>query len=119
MEGWLIALLICLAYLLVTLVTGIMSGFRVTKSVTGFVAADRSMNTVVLYFVMGASVFSSFAFLGGPGWAYSRGVASFYILAYGIVGVVPLYFFGPRVRRLGEKNGFVTQAEVLLSLIHI
>nr|MCS5599408.1 hypothetical protein [Rhodospirillales bacterium] len=113
MEGWLIALLICLIYLLVTLVTGIMSGFRVSKSVTGFVAADRSMNTVVLYFVMGASVFSSFAFLGGPGWAYSRGVASFYILAYGIVGVVPLYFFGPRVRRLGEKFGFVTQAEVL------
>ena len=113
MEGWLIALLICLVYLLVTLVTGIMSGFRVSKSVTGFVAADRSMNTVVLYFVMGASIFSSFAFLGGPGWSYSRGVASFYILAYGIVGVVPLYFFGPRVRRLGEKFGFVTQAEVL------
>ena len=80
MEGWLIALLICLAYLLVTLVTGIMSGFRVTKSVTGFVAADRSMNTVVLYFVMGASVFSSFAFLVGPGCAYSRGVASFIFL---------------------------------------
>ena len=113
MEGWLIALLICLAYLAVTLATGIMSGFRVSKSVTGFVAADRSMNTVVLYFVMGASIFSSFAFLGGPGWAYSRGVASLYILAYGIVGVVPLYFFGPRVRRLGEKFGFVTQAEVL------
>lgn len=113
MEGWLIALLVCLAYLAATLVMGILSGFRVSKSVTGFVAADRSMNTVVLYFVMGASIFSSFAFLGGPGWAYSRGVAALYILAYGIVGVVPLYFFGPRVRRLGEKFGFVTQAEVL------
>ncbi|MBH30364.1 MAG: pantothenate permease [Candidatus Marinimicrobia bacterium] len=113
MEGWLVALIICLAYLAVTLVTGVISGFGVSKSVTGFVAADRAMNTVVLYFVMGASVFSSFAFLGGPGWAYSRGVAAFYILAYGIVGVVPLYFFGPRVRRLGERYGFVTQAEVL------
>jgi len=108
-----VALIICLAYLAVTLVTGVISGFGVSKSVTGFVAADRAMNTVVLYFVMGASVFSSFAFLGGPGWAYSRGVAAFYILAYGIVGVVPLYFFGPRVRRLGERYGFVTQAEVL------
>ena len=27
MEGWLVALLICLAYLAVTLVTGIISGF--------------------------------------------------------------------------------------------
>lgn len=69
MEGWLIALLICLVYLLVTLVTGIMSGFRVSKSVTGFVAADRSMNTVVLYFVMGASFFHHSPFWaarGGP-----------------------------------------------------
>lgn len=71
------------------------------------------MNVLVLYFVLGAAVFSSFAFLGGPGWAYSRGAASFYILVYGIIGMVPFYFFGPRARRLGVRFGFVTQAELL------
>ena len=58
-------------------------------------------------------MFSSFAFLGGPGWAYSRGAAAYYIIAYGVIGMVPLYFFGPRARRLGERFGFVTQAELL------
>jgi len=113
METWLVALLICAVYLVVTLVTGLLPGFRISNSVTGYVAADRSMGFVVLYFVLGASVFSSFAFLGGPGWAYSRGAAAYYILAYGVIGIVPLYFFGPRARRLGERFGFVTQAELL------
>lgn len=113
MENWVIILLICGAYLLITLAMGIIPGLRVSNSVTGYVAADRSMNLLILYFVMGASIFSSFAFLGGPGWAYSRGAAAFYIIAYGTTGMIPLYFFGPKTRRIGEKFGFVTQAEIL------
>lgn len=113
MESWVIILLICAIYLAITLAMGIIPGLKVSESVTGFVAGDRSMNLLILYFVMGASVFSSFAFLGGPGWAYSRGAAAFYIIAYGTTGMIPIYFFGPKVRRLGEKYGFVTQAEIL------
>ena len=107
-------MLICGGYLAATLLMGVLSARTVTDSVAGYVAADRTMNVLVLYFVLGASVFSSFAFLGGPGWAYSRGAAAFYILAYGTVGMVPLYFIGPRVRRLGARFNFVTQAELLV-----
>ena len=113
MENWVIILLVCAGYLMVTLLMGILPGRNVSKSVTGFVAGDRSMNVLILYFVMGASIFSSFAFLGGPGWAYSRGAAAFYILGYGALGMLPLYFFGPKIRKLGEEHGFVTQAELL------
>lgn len=92
---------------------GIVPGLKVSHSTTGYVAGDRSMNVFILYFVLGASIFSSFAFLGGPGWAYSRGAAALYIIAYGAIGMVPFYFFGPKARALGEKYGFVTQAELL------
>jgi SSS family solute:Na+ symporter len=108
-----VALWTCAVYLAITLAMGVLPGLRVSKSVAGYVAADRSMNTLVLYFVLGASIFSSFAFLGAPGWAYSRGLAALYVIAYGILGMVPFYFVGPRVRRLGERFGFVTQAELL------
>jgi len=113
LADWVIIILICALYLFISLIMGIIPGLKVTKSTAGYVAGDRSMNVLILYFVLGASIFSSFAFLGGPGWAYSRGAAAFYILAYGAVGMVPLYFFGPKVRELGEKYGFVTQAELL------
>ncbi|MEM1179245.1 MAG: sodium:solute symporter family protein [Acidobacteriota bacterium] len=113
MDSGTTALVICGLYLLATFIMGILPGFRVSKSVAGYVAADRGMGFLVLYFVLGASIFSSFAFLGAPGWAYSRGASAFYIIAYGVIGMVPLYFFGPRARRLGERYGFVTQAELL------
>lgn len=113
MEPWLVAVSICGLYLVATLVIGLLPSRWVSRSVAGYVAADRVMSTAVLYFVIGATIFSSFAFLGAPGWAYSRGAAAFYILSYGAIGMAPLYFFGPRARRLGELFGFVTQAELL------
>ena len=113
METGTIILIIVGLYLLISLLTGILPSLKISKSVNGYVAGDRSMNVFILYFVLGASIFSSFAFLGGPGWAYSRGAAAFYIIAYGVIGIVPFYFFGPRTWRLGERHGYVTQAELL------
>src|SRR6056297_1611196 len=113
MPDWGIILLICGVYLALTLAMGLGSRRTASSSVAGYVAGDRALGVVVLYFVLGASVFSSFAFLGAPGWAYSRGAAAFYIIAYGVVGMVPFYFLGPRARRVGADQGFVTQAELL------
>lgn len=112
MQTWLVVFLITLGYLLVSVLIGLLSGSRVSSSTEGYVAGDRGLGFLVLYFVMGASVFSAFAFLGGPGWVYSRGGAAFFILAYTTVGLVPWYFVGPRIARLGRKFGYVTQAEL-------
>jgi SSS family solute:Na+ symporter len=100
-------------YLAVTLVIGLLPGRRASGTVAGYVAGDRGFGTVVMYFVMGASVFSAFAFLGGPGWAYSRGAACFYILSYGVLGMAPYLFLGPWAARVGRKGGYVTQASML------
>lgn len=112
MESWLVVTLVAVAYLAVSLLVGLASGRRASGGTEGYVAGDRSLGFVVLYFVLGASIFSAFAFLGGPGFAYSRGAAAFYILAYGTLGLVPWYFFGPRVATLGRRFGYVTQAEL-------
>jgi len=114
MEQWVVVSIIIAAYLAVTLTIGLLAGRKSTDSVAGFVAADRSFGLLVMYFVTGASVFSAFAFLGGPGWAYSRGAAAFYILAYGALGMAPFYWMGPRAAALGRKFGFVTQAQLVV-----
>jgi len=112
MAPWIIVFLVTIGYLIASLVIGLASGGHASKTTEGYVAGDRSLSFLVLYFIMGASIFSAFAFLGGPGWAYSRGAAAFYILAYAAVGLVPWYFFGPRVAALGRRFGYVTQAEL-------
>ena len=101
-------------YLAVTLGVGLAAGRRASRSVQGYVAGDRDFGLLVMYFITGATVFSAFAFLGGPGWAYSRGAAAFYILTYGVLGMAPWYAMGPKVAALGRRFGFVTQAQLLV-----
>ena len=101
------------AYLLACLVLGILPGRKQSDSAAGYVAGDRTLGLLVMYFITGATIFSAFAFLGGPGWAYKRGVAAFYILGYGALGFLPFYFLGPRAARLGRRYGFITQAEMI------
>ena len=114
MQQWVVVSIIIGAYLALTLSIGLLAGRKSSDSVTGYVAADRSFGLLVMYFVTGASVFSAFAFLGGPGWAYSRGAAAFYILAYGALGMAPFYWVGPRAAALGRKFGYVTQAQLVV-----
>ncbi len=113
MERWQVVTLVVFAYLGVTLLIGLVAGRRASRSVAGYVAADRTFGLLVMYFIMGAAIFSAFAFLGGPGWAYSRGAASFYIMSYGVLGIAPLYFMGPKVGRIGRRRGYVTQAQLV------
>jgi SSS family solute:Na+ symporter len=113
MEQWVVVTIVIAVYLGVTLTIGLLAGRQSTDSVAGYVAADRSFGLLVMYFVTGASVFSAFAFLGGPGWAYSRGAAALYILAYGAIGMAPFYWIGPRAAELGRRNGYVTQAQLI------
>ena len=113
MERWVFITLIIAVYLVATLLIGLAAGRKATDSVQGFVAGDRSFGLLVMYFVTGATVFSSFAFLGGPGWAYSRGAAVFYILAYGVLGMAPFYWMGPRIAEVGRRLGHLTQAQLI------
>lgn len=108
-----IVLGITIAYLLVSLAVGLWPSRRSSDSADGFVAGDRSLGLLVMYFITGATIFSAFAFLGAPGWAYSRGAAVFYVLGYGALGFIPFYFLGPRAARLGRAFGFVTQGEMV------
>jgi solute:Na+ symporter, SSS family len=114
MERWQVITGVVLAYLGVTLAIGLAAGRRVSSSVAGYVAADRQFGLLAMYFITGATIFSAFAFLGGPGWAYSRGAAALYIMSYGVLGIAPWYFLGPKAGRLGRRFGFVTQAQLVV-----
>ena len=108
-----IVLTVALLYLGACLLVGILPSKRQSDSAEGYVAGDRTLGLLVMYFITGATIFSAFAFLGLPGWAYSKGVAALYILGYGALGFVPFYFLAPRAARLGRAMGFVTQAEMV------
>lgn len=111
--SWLIILTVIFIYLIIVLFIGSLAGRGRESSVVEYVAASRSLGFVVMYFLMGGAIFSAFAYLGGPGWAYSKGAASFYILAYCALGLVPWWIWGPRALKLGKKYHYVTQGQLL------
>lgn len=104
---------IVFGYLLVALVLGVLAGRVGRGDVNDYVAGERAFGPVVMYFVMGATIFSAYALLGTPQRVVEKGSDAFYIIAYGAVGFVPMFFFGARVRRIGARLGFVTQAELI------
>ncbi len=71
------------------------------------------MGLLVLFFILGAEIFSAFAFLGAPGWAYSKGAPALYIIAYLALAVIVWWLIAPYISRLGRRHGFLTQAEFL------
>lgn len=113
MTDWRIVAGVVGLYLAANLLVGILPARRSTSTVAGYVAGDRGFGTVLMYFVTGATIFSAFAFLGGPGWAYSRGGAAYYILTYGVLGMAPYMALGVWAARVGRKHGYVTQASML------
>jgi len=110
--GWIITIVVMLVYLVIVLFLGSLAGKGRAKTTLEYIAASRDLGFIITYFLMGAAIFSAFAYLGGPGWAYSKGAAAFYILGYCSLGLVPWWIWGPKAHKLGVSYGYVTQAQL-------
>lgn len=110
--NWMITMAVIVVYLIIVFCIGSFAGRGRESSIKEYIAANSSLGFIVLYFLMGGAIFSAFAYLGGPGWAYSKGAAAFFILGYCALGLVPWWIWGPRAARAGKKFGYVTQAQL-------
>ena len=114
MEKWHIALISISIYLVLAFIIGVLAGRgKSFFSLSEYAVGDRSFNFFIMWFLMGGTIFSAFAFLGGPGWAFSKGAASFYILVYCTLGLMPWYVIGPKVSKIGKKNNYITMGDFL------
>ena len=114
MLAWQIALIAMSIYLLLAFAIGLSAGRGWSFfSISEYAVGDRGFSLFIMWFLMGGTIFSAFAFLGGPGWAYSKGAASLYILAYCTLGLLPWYIIGPKISRLGKKSNYITMGDFL------
>ena len=54
---------------------------------------------------MAGEIYTTFTFLGGSGWAYSKGAPTFYILGYGALAYLLSYFY---CHRFGSMRKSIT-----------
>jgi SSS family solute:Na+ symporter len=69
---------------------GFYAGGRYKMDLEQWTVAGRGFGLVLVWLLMAGECYTTFAFLGAAGWAYSRGGPTLYILAYLVLGYVSL-----------------------------
>lgn len=114
MTTSLVPLWMTLGYIAVALVIGLRArGGRLMDDLEEWGVAGRSMGAVTLYLLIAAGSISAYTFMGAPGWAYSKGVAVFYVVIYLSYLALVAWYCGPRVWAFGQRFGHVTQGAAI------
>ncbi len=93
---------------------GFLAGVRRKMDLEQWTVGGRGFGVVLIYLLMAGEVYTTFAFLGASGWAYSRGGPTLYILAYSPLAYVISLFLLPQIWEVGRKYGLQTQSDFFL-----
>ena len=106
-----IALLVIFTIVVASSGLGLYSGLRQKMSLEQWTVGGRGFGVVLVWILMAGEIYTTFAFLGASGWAYSRGGPILYSLAYLTLAYVLSFFILPRIWTLGKRYGLQTQPD--------
>ena len=109
-----VSLAIVLAYLVVTLLVGLLFRRAVSRDRVQFYLAGRSLSGLLMFFTMAATNFSAFTIFGLSGAGYRIGYAFWPVMAFG-TGFMALSFWviGRPIRRLSRERGYITPSDFI------
>lgn len=93
---------------------GFYAGGRYKMDLEQWTVAGRGFGLLFVYLVMAGEIYTTFAFLGAAGWAYSRGGPTLYILAYLVLAYVGSFYFLPQLWELARKHGMQTESDFFI-----
>jgi solute:Na+ symporter, SSS family len=93
---------------------GFYAGGRRKMDLEQWTVAGRGFGLIFVWLLMAGEVYTTFAFLGAAGWAYSRGGPALYILAYLVLGYVLSFYFLPQLWEVGRKHRMQTEPDYFL-----
>src|SRR5580658_2565140 len=90
---------------------GFLAGAHRKMDLEQWTVGGRGFGTLLMFLLMAGEVYTTFAFLGASGWAYSRGGPALYIMAYLTLAYVVSFFILPQIWEMGRKYGLQTEAD--------
>lgn len=88
-------------------------GIRATKgkemNVDEFAVGNKGFGTLFVFLLIAGEVYTTFTFLGGSGWAYSKGAAAYYVPAYICLAYVLSYWMVPKIWLYAKKHNIISQ----------
>ncbi|QIS11540.1 sodium:solute symporter family protein [Nocardia arthritidis] len=106
-----VVLVVALLGMVVIAAVGLLGRRKPTLDLAEWSLGGRRFGAVTIWFLQAGEVFTTFTFLGMAGLAFSGGVAATYAIPYVPIACVVWYFIGPRIWRLGRRDGYITQAD--------
>jgi solute:Na+ symporter, SSS family len=110
------ALTVIVAIVAIGTAIGFLAGSRRRMDLEQWTVGGRGFGTVLVFLLMAGEVYTTFAFLGLSGWAYSRGGPALYGLAYLSLAYVVSFFFLPQLWEVGRKHRMQTQPDFFSAL---
>ncbi len=111
MSAGVVALSVIFGIVAIGSAIGFYAGARHKMNLEQWTVAGRGFGVVLMWLLMAGEVYTTFAFLGASGWAYSRGGPTLYIIAYLTLGYVVSFFILPPIWELGRKYGLQTESD--------
>jgi SSS family solute:Na+ symporter len=106
-----VALVVLGAGLVVALVLGLQARRGREMNLEEWSVGGRSFGVIFVFLLLAGEIYTTFTFLGGSGFAYSKGGPALYILAYGCLAYVMSYWLLPAVWRYAKRERLVSQAD--------
>src|SRR6516164_7384852 len=97
MNPSMIAMAIIFGIVFIGAVTGIYAGFRRQMNLEQWTVGGRGFGLILVWLLMAGEIYTTFAFLGASGWAYSRGAPILYNLGQAPLMYVVSFFILPLV----------------------
>jgi solute:Na+ symporter, SSS family len=111
MDNSTIALSVIFGIVLVSSIVGMYAGGRYKMNLEQWTVAGRGFGLILVWLLMAGEIYTTFAFLGASGWAYSRGGPTLYIMAYLTLAYVFSFYFLPQIWEVGKKYSMQTQSD--------
>jgi SSS family solute:Na+ symporter len=105
---------IILAYLMITLIVGVIFRKRASANKIEFFLAGRGVGRLLLFFTMAATNFSAFTIFGLSGAGYRIGYAFYPVMGFG-TGFMALSFLliGKPILSLSKDRGYITPSDYI------
>lgn len=107
-----------LIFSIIPLIIGSMASHRSISTVNDFFIYDRNMGTLVSFFTVYATWWSSFAFLGSISYFYSIGSVYWTAIGWNVLFGILYMLFGIKVCRYGRQRGYITPINFFDDIYH-
>ena len=111
MSGAAVSLMTILIIVAIGAAIGFLAGVHRKMNLEQWTVGGRGFGVVLVFLLMAGEVYTTFAFLGASGWAYSRGGPTLYVLAYLTLAYVVSFFILPQIWEVGRKHGMQTLSD--------